>query len=219
MFLIVKVDDKHYEKKCRELERAYGDAQVAGGPNDEEVLVAMIADDMTDKGNGYDPRQAGMSVYRVEDWDNAAEPHSSIHDACARGDVEAVSLLLKTGAGVNTRDRAGYTPLHWACYPLEWHHPHPKGVLAVIRLLLEKGADPVADRVSVIDLALSRWKKDHEMKTSLLDLFRQYAPEATLQAVLELAEEDPLRERMLEWYREHHPEAVMETWCTHEPRL
>jgi hypothetical protein len=49
-------------------------------------------------------------------------------------------------------------------------------------------------------------------------LFRQYAPETTLESVLRLPPDDPMRvrEKTLEWYCEHHPELVMEAYCTQE---
>lgn len=226
MFLIVEVDDKYYEKKYSELERAYEDAQVAAGPSDEEVLVAMIADDMADKGSEYDQRQAGMSVYHIEDWESTTEAHTSLHDACACGDIGPARMLLKTGADVNIKRgrnagmwQADETPLHVACQGYLWGpQPRPEDALAVIRLLLETGADPMASGVSVIDLALKRWQDSPKMKTSILGLFREHDPEATLESVLKLPFEDPLRERTLDWYREHRPELVMERYCSSGPQ-
>ena len=35
-------------------------------------------------------------------------------DACRRGNVQAVCVLIKEGANVDTQDRTGKTPLHMA---------------------------------------------------------------------------------------------------------
>ena len=122
--------------------------------------------------------------------------------------------LLEAGADVNARDRGGYTPLQEAC-----SYGHTK----IARFLLEHGADPNVretdygrtpfEMCGPGDYRRSPWKID-----AFFELFRQYAPESTFQTVLKLADDDPLhvREPMLDWYRKHHPEMVMEAYCTQE---
>lgn len=52
--------------------------------------------------------------------------------AAYQGDAISVDILLKHGAGIDTVDNAGMTPLHWAAV---------KGSKMCIRHLVEAGAD------------------------------------------------------------------------------
>lgn len=63
-----------------------------------------------------------------------------LHQAARRGDAEAVTVLLDTGAGIEELDSGpnGWTPLLHAIH---------KDQLAVVRLLLARGADP--NRLSI----------------------------------------------------------------------
>jgi outer membrane protein assembly factor BamB len=56
-------------------------------------------------------------------------------DAARRGDLEAVTRLLASGVDVNAKTRYGATALFFAC---------GQGRVDVVRLLLDKGADPNA---------------------------------------------------------------------------
>ncbi|MDD3847429.1 MAG: hypothetical protein PHC90_13860 [Syntrophorhabdaceae bacterium] len=59
--------------------------------------------------------------------------------------------------------------------------------------------------------------QDHPWTPSyaaIVNLFRQHAPETALTSVIKLPAGHPWRETMLDWYREHHPEMVMEAFCT-----
>ena len=57
---------------------------------------------------------------------------ANIHNALGNGNLKRVRALLNSGANVNARDNAGYTPLIEAAY---------LGRLAFVRLLLDKGAN------------------------------------------------------------------------------
>ncbi len=122
--------------------------------------------------------------------------------------------LLEAGADVNAKDKNGTTPLHEAC---------SYGHTEIARFLLDHGADPNVKETDYGrtpfemcgpgDYRKSPWKID-----AFFEIFRQYAPESTLQTVLKLGD-DPLRVRagMLNWFREHHPELVMEAYCSPGP--
>lgn len=126
--------------------------------------------------------------------------------------LERYRFLLEAGADVNAKDKGGHTPLHWACIT---------GRVDVARLLLDHGADPNAreadygrtpfEMCGPGDYRSSPWTVNE-----FLELFRQYAPETTLESVLKLPPDDPMRvrEKTLDWFREHHPEMVMEAYCS-----
>jgi outer membrane protein assembly factor BamB len=73
----------------------------------------------------------GLSVLAL----GAASREEALWDAAARGDAAAVRKLLDEGAPVDAKTRYGATALSFAC---------DKGQLEVVKLLLERGADPNA---------------------------------------------------------------------------
>jgi hypothetical protein len=60
-------------------------------------------------------------------------------NACEKGDLEKVKLLLKEGADINTKNKYGWTPLMIAC---------EKDNKEMVKLLLEKGADVKAKNIN-----------------------------------------------------------------------
>ena len=62
----------------------------------------------------------------------AKAPDIDIHDAAAKGNIEAVKQHLDAGTDVNTRDKKRRTPLYWAAT-----HGHKK----IVELLIANGSD------------------------------------------------------------------------------
>jgi hypothetical protein len=56
-------------------------------------------------------------------------------EAVKSGNADMVKELIESGAEVNQQDKQGWTPLSWAA---------GKGYLAIVDLLLQRGADPLA---------------------------------------------------------------------------
>jgi len=112
----------------------------------------------------------GAEARARDNWDE-----TPLHVACEKGHGDTVCVLLERGAGVNVKSKWGYTPLHYACL----HNRTP-----VVRLLLEKGADPNTrdkDGRTPLDLAL-RFPTSNPARETVLDLFREYAPEMVMEA-------------------------------------
>lgn len=71
-----------------------------------------------------------------------SSPEDTLLRACARGEVEVVAELLRKRKGrafasPNIRDGDGFSPLHVAA---------AAGHVTVVKLLLDKGANPAAVR-------------------------------------------------------------------------
>ena len=74
--------------------------------------------------------QAGRDVNTRE----AGNQRTALHYAAGYGEVRTARSLVQLGAQVNARDRAGMTPLGWACL---------KGRVELAQLLLKANADPL----------------------------------------------------------------------------
>ena len=64
----------------------------------------------------------------------AGNERTALHYAAGYGEIATARALVQLGAHVNARDRAGMTPLGWACL---------KGHLQLSQLLLKADADPL----------------------------------------------------------------------------
>lgn len=113
--------------------------------------------------------------------------YAPIHYACKFGNATTVQFLLEKGADANAQSKHKHTPLHVAC-----HNGHTE----TVRLLLDHGADPNAR---------SKGGTRNKVGTTPLDL------------ALNLETDHPYREEIIDLFREHAPEAVMETWCAQAP--
>jgi hypothetical protein len=74
--------------------------------------------------------QAGRDVNTRE----AGNQRTALHYAAGYGEVRTARALVQLGAAVNARDRAGMTPLGWACL---------KGRVELAQVLLKANADPL----------------------------------------------------------------------------
>lgn len=173
-----------------------------------------------------------LRLYPVEDimkaLRNGADPNIAndhgiplLHNACKAGDVDVARLLLFYGADVNAKDKDGWTPLHFACFP---------GRTDTVRLLIEAGADVNArdkENISVLEQACCSSRGRLQRMVALIEagadpngdtVVHDEAgrPCTPLDIAIENADPDHVetRERIIDWYREHHPDLVMEKWCT-----
>jgi len=86
----------------------------------------------------------------------------SIHDAAAKGNIEAVKKHLSDDANVNAKDDGGWTPLHRAA---------EAGQNEIVELLIDEGADVNAkmeDRWTPLDEAIA------VNRTETADLLRKH---------------------------------------------
>jgi len=138
-----------------------------------------------------------------------------LHEACLWGSISVVRLLIESGADINAQDDYEATALHYACwgghiditrllldagldimarrrmdgtkelwcpsyiFPLDY--ACDDGSAKIVQLLLEAGAKPGPDTVKI---------------------------------AIQLPPTDPAREEILDLFRQYAPEAVMETYCT-----
>jgi len=134
-----------------------------------------------------------------------------LHLACMHWHPAIVRVLIKKGADVNGRGRWGETPLYWACI---------NKTSEIASILIEAGAKtdaPSADGGTPLHQACEggcidniKFLLDHGADPCLADKYGKIP----LDCVLELDQDDPAREWIIDWYREHHPELVMEVYCS-----
>jgi len=119
-------------------------------PGSECVLVAQTPFEVDAWASAIrETKGALVSAAQHQEWDqvrvlarvgrdvNTRAPgnqRTALHYAAGYGDVATARALVNSGAHVNVRDRAGMTPLGWACL---------KGHLEVAQLLLKSNADPL----------------------------------------------------------------------------
>ncbi len=107
---------------------------------------------------------------------NLSTPNTSIHDAAAKGNIDAVKHHLAAGVDVNAKGYRGFTPLHYAAR---------NGRKEIVELLIAKGADVNVKIVSgpsigntPLDLATSKMDdflpKDKAAKKEIADLLRKH---------------------------------------------
>ena len=107
---------------------------------------------------------------------NISTPNISIHDAAAKGNIDAVKHHLAAGVDVNAKGYRGFTPLHYAAR---------NGRKEIVELLITKGADVNVKIVSgpsigntPLDLAKSKMDdflpKDKAAKKETSNLLRKH---------------------------------------------
>jgi len=138
-----------------------------------------------------------------------------LHIACGHGHTDIARLLLECGAEVNANSGWG-TPLNRAC---------EHGYMEIVALLLTAGVDLDAcnaDGNTALHLAC---KTGQVGITGLLlakgantEVENKHGVTA-LGYAMALSDADPHREPLIELFRHHHPEQVMEKFCTRGPRI
>ncbi|MEB3327942.1 MAG: ankyrin repeat domain-containing protein [Candidatus Sericytochromatia bacterium] len=134
---------------------------------------------------GVEALPAGVEPWRPEPLARPAPTlEVRLYQAVARGDLAGVKQLVEQGARVESRDRAGMSPLAWAAQrgrtavaaylvtrrvnlnPLDHHGFTPlmwaaqEGHVGVVEVLLRAGANPwVRNRHGVSALWLARWSR------------------------------------------------------------
>ena len=99
--------------------------------------------------------------WQEQSWKDRADETSGLHLAAARGDTAMAQLLLVRGAKVDAKDGSLATPLtHAVC----------KGERAMVKLLLEHGADPASRSHLGFEGTLLSLAQKHDHSAIALDL-------------------------------------------------
>ena len=135
---------RHENKEMLEL------LQKAGAqPAEEQQPATEISTEPDDVGKAQDLWEAAASNdvaaakrLLAEGADAQATPFDVAVEA---GHDALAAILLRAAAGINSKDKQGWTPLMWAIVALDWN---------LVRELLAEGADIVAgDRPNALDVA------------------------------------------------------------------
>jgi len=146
--------------------------------------------------------------------------NTPLHMACQRGHMDIVHSLLDAGADVNAKGFGNNTPLHRACWV---NHA------GIAKLLLDHGAEVnaknsaeslptplrIASRPGCVKLlaALIAHGAVKDENTAGPDV----KDEISMPLDIAIKSSDPgteeARESIIDWYREHYPEMVMERFC------
>jgi len=140
------------EQRYLEIARSLGwsEGAVAEPPHAQKEEIKWDSDDSdssTSKGSGGGLGTAVSTMAPPQQEEDDGSLH--FHALNSTNDISGIALLLKEQPDIdlNARDEFGYTALHLAS---------DRGNLAVVKLLLEKGADPTlkdADDLSASELA------------------------------------------------------------------
>lgn len=99
--------------------------------------------------------------WQEQSWKDRVDETSGLHIAAARGDIAMAHLLLARGAKVDAKDGSLATPLtHAVC----------KGERAMVKLLLEHGADPAKRSYLGFDGTLLSLAQKYDHAEIALDL-------------------------------------------------
>ena len=150
-------------------------AQRDDGSLDMKSLLVSIVAAVVLVGCGESQQSAPTPEAKPEP-PTAKAPNISIHDAAAKGNIDAVKHHLAAGVDVNAKGYRGFTPLHYAAR---------NGRKEIVELLITKGADVNVKIVSgpsigntPLDLATSKMDdflpKDKAAKKEISDLLRKH---------------------------------------------
>ena len=137
--------------------------------------------------------------------------HTALGISCESGHTDIVRLLLSHGADVNKMDSNKRTPLHKAAN---------KGRHEIASMLIEHGADVnMRSLWGYTPLHVACHPGCPDLVHVLLDAgadptITDWEGDTPLNRVVSLSPDNPAREEIIDLFREHHPEMVMEAWCS-----